>query len=314
MRLFWDEIAKSFLQEILEPAGKPETEHRIVAHEAQFADVWFEPEPGGEENRKRLGWLGKMSEKACIFEPFSNIPRMDDVRECLRKLLGKHHHRSMDMKKKGHKSADMPWLWIIAPSLPPGIQQAFVFRASSHWPAGIWLSPKGIQLGWVSLSELPRTRDTLMLRLILVRGRVYEQAREELDGLPDDAWEKWTANCFVFAKIQRLLEDRQSGRRELSREEKEFLMNSQQRYAMLEKQILERGRQEGFLLGRQEGREETLRSVLLQIYESRFGRVPARIVKALQNEHAPDRLLAWTSVFSMQSHTEIDRALGFNGL
>ncbi len=214
-----------------------------MVHEAQFADVWFEPDPAAEEGRLRLGWLGKMSEAACIFEPFSSLPGLDEVRECLRKLLGKHHHRSMEAKKRKQKMPEMPRLWIIAPAMPEAVQKDFGFYVSDVWPPGIWLSPNGIQLGWVALSELPQNRETLMLRMILVRGAVYEQACRELEALPEDAWEKWTANRFLFARMQKLIEDRENERRALSDEEKEFVMNSQQIYEMKVKELLERGRQ-----------------------------------------------------------------------
>lgn len=327
-RIFWDEMAKSFLQEVLEPAGKPETEHRIVAHEAQFADLWFEPDPNQADKRRRLGWLGTMSEQACIFETFSNLPQMDDVRECLRKVLGKHHHRMMEHKKKGHAWPDMPRLWIIAPVIPKGLAQAFGFQPSPSWPSGIKLSPRGIQLGWVALAELPKTRETLMLRLILARGTIYEQAQKELDELPDDAWEKWAVNWFVFEKFRRLVDDRQNGRRELGKEEKEFIMNSEQRWAMLEREVMEKGRllgfkagrlegrkkgrQEGREEGREEGRQEALRSMLMQIYKSRFSKVPRAISNALRAEQSSEQLLAWSAVFSTRSPKEIASALGIS--
>lgn len=171
------------------------------------------------------------------------------------------------------------------------------------------LEPVGIQLGWVALSALPKIRETLLLRLILMRGPVYEQALEELDRLPDDAWEKSIANQFVLVKRQKLIEDQQSGRRELSKEEEEFVMSIEQRYALIEKQMMEKGREKG----RQEGRQEALHEVLVQIYKSRFGKVPVKIVKALKQEHAAERLLSWSAAFSTQSPKEIAHALGLNG-
>ncbi|HWO18467.1 MAG TPA: hypothetical protein VNO30_06810 [Kofleriaceae bacterium] len=58
--------------------------------------------------------------------------------------------------------------------------------------AAVW----GLALCVVVLVELPRTRETLLLRL-LGKGRLFSQALADLARLPDDAWERSVATPLL---------------------------------------------------------------------------------------------------------------------
>jgi hypothetical protein len=125
-----------------------------------------------------------------MFEPFGQPPHEEDVRACLRKLLTKHHQRLQEAKKNKAPKPTLPRQWMIAPSLPPRIVTTFALRRVRGWPRGISLGPDGYGLGWVSLRDLPRTRQTLLLRLMGGVGPVFQKAMEDVENLPLEAWEK----------------------------------------------------------------------------------------------------------------------------
>ncbi len=53
---------------------------------------------------------------------------------------------------------------------------------------GLYEAVAGLRMRIVVLAELPRTRDTLLLRM-LGAGRLFEEALDDLAALPFDAWE-----------------------------------------------------------------------------------------------------------------------------
>ena len=84
MRMQHDQIAKQLLQAILEPVGPVDLEAEI-AGEAQRADVCFTPDPQRQEERLRLGLLGRLTWGPCLLEAFYNTPDLDAVLDCVDK-------------------------------------------------------------------------------------------------------------------------------------------------------------------------------------------------------------------------------------
>lgn len=199
MRTWREQFAKSFLEDVLGPLGTVEAQHEIAHPEAQWADVWFEPDPHQSDEGLRLGWLGKMSEGACIFESFSNMPSASEVRGCLRKLLTKQHRRMLDAEKRQEEEPSLANLWVLAPSLRSSHALDFGLNAREGWPCGFYFLVPGYGLGWVSLRELPPGRGTLLLRLLSAGGAVFLGALKELKQLPKDAIERQVAKQILIA-------------------------------------------------------------------------------------------------------------------
>ena len=74
-----------------------ETESEAPALRSQRADVFFIPDPAHDTARRALGLLGRMTDAPCLFEPFHQAPRVDEVIECLRKLLNHRHARALKL-------------------------------------------------------------------------------------------------------------------------------------------------------------------------------------------------------------------------
>lgn len=321
MRTWLDHYTKSCLQDFLSETGEVETQAEVASVDAQWIDVWYEPKAEFEEERLRLGWLGRLAEKPCIFEPFAQAPDEEEVRSCLRKLLTKHHRRSLDSKKSGEGKLELPGCWIIAPTISEAMMELCGFREQAPWPAGIYKMPSIVGVGWISLRHLPRNLDTVWLRFLAGKGRMYHQAWEDINSLPEGAWQKELAMKILLARHEEVIDNLAN-----EPEERAFMITLKERYERWEKEKLEMGRhlgrlegieqgiEKGIEKGREEGiekgREVALRSALLKIYQARFGDIPAVLRQALDLEHNPDVLLGWMPLFSVEPYEKIAQALG----
>ena len=126
----------------------------------------------------------------------------------------------------------------------------------------------------VVLAELPRTRATLLLRL-LGAGRLLREALADLAALPDDAWEKSIATPLLVHF--RLGNDEPATNEEddVSAEIRAWFEDYQQKLRAEE-------RKEGRKEGRDEGRTEGERILLLRQLRARFGELPAAAVARVE--------------------------------
>jgi flagellar biosynthesis/type III secretory pathway protein FliH len=144
----------------------------------------------------------------------------------------------------------------------------------------------------VVVSELARTRDTLLVRLMGARTTL-SRAIVDIQALPDDAPERRLALPIL---VQLRLEITSAPAKQ-STIDREFLMNTREvneYLAALEEKGREEGRKEGRKEGREEGREEALAAVLMA-YTTRFGAPPPAFVAAVKRADGPaerQRLLA----------------------
>ncbi len=100
-------------------------------------------------------------------------------------------------------SVDVPFpmLVIVGPGRPETVFRGYGFQQErddrQQERAGLYLAPYELKLRIVVLAELPRTRETLLLRL-LGSGRVLGEALDDLEELPDDALEKRIAHPVLL--------------------------------------------------------------------------------------------------------------------
>jgi hypothetical protein len=94
-----DTLAKDILELLLDEFGTFVRECEVPAPAAQRADSYFAPDASALPALRALGLLGRMCLRPCVFDPFSDAPSPEEVRESLRKLL--NHQR-------GAKSAAPP--------------------------------------------------------------------------------------------------------------------------------------------------------------------------------------------------------------
>ncbi len=116
-----------------------------------------------------------MAREPCLIEPYSGTVKLDEVRDCLRKQLGRYHELQ-------NKDADLwknvPTLWILSTGRPEGALE-LGFEPASDWPPGFYRMPAPWRAFLVVRNELARERDTLILRATGT-GRVLTEAIGDL--------------------------------------------------------------------------------------------------------------------------------------
>ena len=254
MRHRRDQLGKDLLDLLLRCWGTLRTEVAVPATDPQRADVSFVPRA---DLPAVLGLLASLGAVPCLFELFSEAPSRDELVACLRKLLQWRH-----ALRKRHPKVE-PVCWALCAERPTLALRALGLTTSPRAPPGVYSSAVG--LGVVVLDELPRTRDTVLLRL-LGRDATREGALDDLGAVPlDPATLDGIVGLFVHYSA---LSD--------STEDPTMAVDLSRYYAWKEQQRVEgraEGRAEGRLIGAVEAR---LRRVLTDDELTRLERRIAR--------------------------------------
>ena len=130
-----DTLAKDILEVLLDELGTFVREHEVPAPASQRADSYFAPRASALPALQQLGLLGRMCRRPCVFDPFSDAPTPEDVRESLRKLL--NHQRAAT-------TAAPERLWLPCAGRPDKALRQFRFALTAAWPKGFYeLSEQG---------------------------------------------------------------------------------------------------------------------------------------------------------------------------
>jgi len=260
-----DQFAKQYLAELLAPLGSVESGREVIG-EVQQADVWFVPGLVASAERLVLGLLSQMTSNPCLLEPFRNPPSRTEVRSCLLKLFllhGELQRQSRRDRASGAtsdtlKEDELPRLWILSPSASAALLNGFGAREEPDgWSAGVYFLATALRTALVALNQLPRTPETLWLRM-LGKGATQQQAISELLELPKG--HPLRNNVLELLANWRLtLDERQT----VDEDERTLIMNLSPAYLRWREETLQEGKQEG----RQEGRQEVIENLL----KARFG-------------------------------------------
>jgi hypothetical protein len=187
MRTVFDQLAKRLLVQAFQQAGEVRTQVEVSA-ETQAIDAWVQPAPDAAERRRALGLLGRLAERTCLVEPFHEPPTPPQLRDCVLKQLAYDARERRTARAEGREAAPLVPLWLLSAGVPRTAVAEFEFRPLAGWPAGVY----GVAAGWevrlVVISELARSRETLLLRL-MGAGAVLAAAVADLAALPPDALE-----------------------------------------------------------------------------------------------------------------------------
>lgn len=185
-RFIHDQFAKDYLEELLKPYGQVQAPSR-VAGEVREIDVFFSPAAQQTTNLATLGLLGKFATNPAIFEPFRNAASKEEICDCLLKLLEVRGalQREANKNKTPIQELEIPKLWILTPTASPTLLSGFRAVQGEDWLPGVYFMADYLRAAIVAIHQLPQTPETLWLR-ILGRGRVQEQAINELKALPSN--------------------------------------------------------------------------------------------------------------------------------
>jgi hypothetical protein len=215
-----DSFAKEWFQELLVDFGKVEIEKQIPG-EIRKIDVFFSPNSSNLENRQALGLFGQILATPSLLEAFRNAAPEWEIRNCREKGFQVEAEMLRQAKQTNQKlqDPDRPFTWILSPTLSEDLKQRFRVSEESGWSQGIYFLAPPDRTAIVAIHHLPKTIDTLWLRL-LGRGRVQAQAIKELLALPTNhPYRQETLRHIAILQVN--LEIRQNKTKEV----KEVMMN-----------------------------------------------------------------------------------------
>jgi hypothetical protein len=213
-----DDFCKTYLKELLITIGKA-TASRPLKSETRAADLWFEPGQSSEEARSHLGLLSRLLPRDTLIEVFRNPATGFEIRSCKGKLYSLEAEllRKAKRQKQSLSEDKLPSLLLLMPTASQEIRDGF--GAIQTGTSGVYLLPSEVRTTLVAVHQLPRTRDTLWLR-ILGRSGNQKRAIEEFADLGEA--------IPLYASIGEILADYQANlesRRKLTEEEEELIMN-----------------------------------------------------------------------------------------
>jgi hypothetical protein len=299
MRLRFDQLGKQIGQQALGPSGPTAVQDEIAPY-AQHADLRHEPDPARDDERARLGLLGRMASVLCLIELFSSAPDEDAVLGCVGKLIAFRQKRLRALRRKralptrgtaSDGAFAKPFLWIVTAGRPTAVLAEFGARSVEGWPPAVYFSPGLFRVGLIVASELPRDRSTLLVRL-MAAGPLLPHAIEDLSALPKGAPERAAAEQILLALGHTL-----GKKSKPTPEEEEFLVTMLTSWDDAREQGHAKGLAKGLAEGRAEGRaearvEQTARAVLT-VLRARGVDVPDGVRERILAERDPKRLDRW---------------------
>lgn len=157
-------------------------------------------------------------------------------------------------------------------------------EAAPFFPPGVYFfGDVLLRVGLVVVSELPRDRDTLLVR-IMAAGPRLGHALEDLAALPKEAHEHALADQILLNLRHAL-----GGKPSPTLEEQELLMTMYTTFAELK----DAARNEGRAEGRTEGHTEAAARHLLTVLRVRGIAVPEAVRERIQAEKDLQRLERW---------------------
>lgn len=173
----FDLLAKGLLEAGLSPACDVSLQVPVTP-DTRYADAVVVPREGAATVLATRGLLGRLGMTPAVIEPFSRPPDERDVHLCVARA-------SLLRAERGVAFA----LWVIAPKVPARVVEGWALRRVRGEVRGVWRAVSSLAPAVVETSALPRTRDTLLLRL-MGRDAVFRDALRDAVKLPDDAWER----------------------------------------------------------------------------------------------------------------------------
>jgi hypothetical protein len=280
----YDQLAKQIGKEALDASGRTIVQ-REIARDAQHADLFHDPDPTKTAARARLGLLGRLAETLCLLEIFAHPLSPPDLRAGLTKHFAHWEERARKTRATNKKRREKnlppepmvePFLWILAAEVSTPMLRKLKLEPARGFPAGVYVFGDDLlRVGLVVVSELPRDRFTLLVR-IMAAGPRLKQALEDLAALPKEAHEHALADQILL-NLRQVLGAKPSP----TPEEQELLMTMYTTFAELKE------------AARYEGRTEEAALALLTVFRARGIAVQETVREHILAEQDRERLARW---------------------
>ena len=252
----FDRFGKQLVRDAVEDRCAVETDAEVPA-DTRRVDLWITPREASAPRFNDLGLLGRILSTSVTLEFFHNTPSGADLHVCLIK-----HGEFRHFLSRRRTLPPLPIQWVISSGRPDGGIDGLGFRPMADGLRGIHESPPLLCTRLLVVSELPVTRDTLLVRL-LGAGSVLKLAIAELLALPTEAPERRLAlPVLLRLRLTVPIDPAQQ-----TSDDQEFLMNTQDIVDNWRREAV----QEGVQLGLQQGLQQGERKLLLRQLRRRFG-------------------------------------------
>lgn len=258
-RFPYDQFAKDYLKELLQPLGTVETSRKVPAEITEI-DVYFVPTSQPTIDKIELGLLGRLADKTALFEPYRNAVKISEIRSCMKKVFYLISEIEREDKRDNIATAEdqLPKVWILTPTASKAILNSFnAIPDEENWGKGVYFLGESAKTAIVVIHQLPRIPETLWLRL-LGKGNVQKQAINELQELSPENPLRGKAIDAVLS-LRSILEITQNQNQDIDEEDRELVMALSPIYL----QQLENAKQEGV--------QQTARAVIENLLQVRFG-------------------------------------------
>jgi len=230
-----DDFAKAYLVELLSTIGTATPNYPLKA-ETREADLWFQINPEFEEARSQLGLLGRLLPQDSLIEVFRNPASPFEIGGCKNKRFSLEAEFVRKAKRQNQTLTDseLPLLLLLMPTASQEIRDGFGVTPTET--SGLYVFPKFERSTLVVLHQLPKTEDTLWLRL-LARAGEQRRAIEEFSQMSTEI--PLNANIGeLLADYRAMLESRRSP---ITQDEEELIMNLSAAYLQKREEWKEEG-------------------------------------------------------------------------
>lgn len=173
MANLYDRLARQALTEALKGVSVTLSPARDVDPTGSVS-LFCEPDPEQLETILPLGLIRRfLAQGPCAFELVHESPSVERLLASLSEALLRRTPLRWPARP------DDPWLWLVCASRPNRTVSALGFQQERGWPRGVYASPPALRMRLVVTNELPRTVQTLLLRL-LGAGKPWKGAVVEL--------------------------------------------------------------------------------------------------------------------------------------
>ncbi len=187
----YDILARGLIEGALSGVCMVRVEEPVVA-DARSIDALVEPLEDRRSELAGRGFLGRVGGRLCAIEAFHDPPSPDEVEGCHLKVIA-YHQRLLAARLALAPSLrrlrpERPALWVFSAQPTKAVLAEWCLEPMTDWPAGCYGSRVERAPRLVVVSELPRTRDTLLARW-MGEGETLRDALYDLQALPADAWD-----------------------------------------------------------------------------------------------------------------------------
>ena len=290
-----DDFVKEYLPELIKDYGTVSSGKKIASQTKEI-DVFFQPHNKVINDSNQLGLLRNLLNTTCLFEVYRNSVTVNQIKECIGKLMDVTTTIIRENKKK-NKGEEEVNLWILTPTLSDKILNSFSAKRKDDWEEGIYFLPEALSTRIIVIHQLPINENTLWLRM-LGKGKVQEKAVDELNALSKDNPYRDSVLELV-SNLLTMLQLNQEKRQELTAEDQELIMKLSPIY----KARLDEARQEGIQQGIRQEATLVVRQLKRKVgelspnLESRVMGLPINVLEdlgeALLDFNSVDDLINW---------------------